>query len=175
LVSSYKCFDGWALGSDKFGESSGEREGKFGKVPVPPQSTPKDKFASKPNQPREKLSEEKSSEKPSEEKPVGKPSGEKPSEQPQPKPKSKLVRFHCGYCGEMAIRMSFAIREGERREWLRSGQTMIGTTLLVVCLSLVCLCPRERVLCIRFQHGEMVEPQVEVSLLAEDHRPYRSE
>jgi hypothetical protein len=47
----------------------------------------------------EKANEEKSGEKPSEEKPVGKPSGEKPSEQPQPKPKPKLVRFHCGYCG----------------------------------------------------------------------------
>jgi hypothetical protein len=29
LIASYKHFDGWALGSDKFGESSGEREGKF--------------------------------------------------------------------------------------------------------------------------------------------------
>jgi hypothetical protein len=44
----------------------------------------------------EKASEEKSGEKSSEEKPVGKPSGEKPSEQSQPKPKPKLVRFHCG-------------------------------------------------------------------------------
>jgi hypothetical protein len=65
LIASYKCFDGWALGSDEFGESGGEREGKFGNVPVPPQPTPKDKFTSKPNQPREKLSE-KASEKPSE-------------------------------------------------------------------------------------------------------------
>jgi hypothetical protein len=60
LISSYKCFDGWALGYDKFGESSGEREENFGNIPVPPQTTPKDKFASKPNQllkPREKPSE----------------------------------------------------------------------------------------------------------------------
>jgi hypothetical protein len=74
----------------------------------------------------------------------------------------------------MVTRESFAIREGERREWLRSGQTRTRTTLLMVCLSLVCLCPRERVLGIRFQHGEIGEPQVEARLLAEDHRPDRS-
>jgi hypothetical protein len=49
MIASCKCFDGWALRSNKFGESSGEREGKFGNVRVPPQPTPKDKFASKPN------------------------------------------------------------------------------------------------------------------------------
>jgi hypothetical protein len=75
----------------------------------------------------------------------------------------------------MVTRKSFAIREGERREWLRSGKTRTGTTLIMVCLSLVCLCPRERVLCIPFQHGEIGEPQVEASLLAEDHWPDRSE
>jgi hypothetical protein len=41
MIASCKCFDGWALGFDKVGESSGEREGKFGNVSVPPQSTPK--------------------------------------------------------------------------------------------------------------------------------------
>jgi hypothetical protein len=50
LIASYKRFDGWALGSDKFGESGGEREGNSRNIPVPPQTTPKDKFASKPNQ-----------------------------------------------------------------------------------------------------------------------------
>jgi hypothetical protein len=77
MIASCKRFDGWALGSDKFGECSGEREGKFGNVSVPPQSTPKDKFTSKPNQPKEKPSEkesEKHSEKPS----------EKPCEEPHP-------------------------------------------------------------------------------------------
>jgi hypothetical protein len=44
----------------------------------------------------------------------------------------------------MVTRKCFAIREGERREWLRSGQTMIGTTLLMMCLSLVCSCPGPR-------------------------------
>jgi hypothetical protein len=38
----------------------------------------------------------KESEMASEEKLVEKPSGEKPSEHPQPKPKPKLVMFHCG-------------------------------------------------------------------------------
>jgi hypothetical protein len=32
----------------------------------------------------------------------------------------------------MVTRESFATRKGERREWLRSGQTRIGTTLLMV-------------------------------------------
>jgi hypothetical protein len=57
VITSCKCVDGWALRFDKVGESSGERQGKFGNVPVPPQPTPKEKFASKPNQllkPREK-------------------------------------------------------------------------------------------------------------------------
>jgi hypothetical protein len=38
----------------------------------------------------------------------------------------------------MVTRESFAIRHGERREWLRSGQTRTDITLLMVCLSLVC-------------------------------------
>jgi hypothetical protein len=70
----------------------------------------------------------------------------------------------------MVTRGIFSIREEERREWLRSGQTRTGTTLLMVCLSLY---PRERVLW--FQHGEIGELQVEASLLAEDHRLDRSE
>jgi hypothetical protein len=54
----------------------------------------------------------------------------------------------------MVTRESFAIRERERQEWLRSGRKRTGTTLLMVCLSLVCHCLRERVLCIRFRLGE---------------------
>jgi hypothetical protein len=54
MIASCKRFDGWTLGLDKVGEGSGEREGKFGNVSVPPQPTPKDKFVSKPNQPSEK-------------------------------------------------------------------------------------------------------------------------
>jgi hypothetical protein len=86
----------------------------------------------------------KESEKASEEKPMENLSGEKPSEQPQPKPKPKLVRFHCGIVGEMAIRMSFASRGSERREWQRSGLTRTSTTLPMVYLSLVFRCPWTR-------------------------------
>jgi hypothetical protein len=80
MIASCKRFDGWALGLDKVGEGSAKRERKFGNVSVLPQPTPKDKFASKPNQPREKTSE-KASETPSE-----KPS-EKPCEESHPMPK----------------------------------------------------------------------------------------
>jgi hypothetical protein len=110
MIASYKCFDGWALGSDKFGK----REGKFGNVSVPPQPTPKDKFASKPNQllkPREKPSE-KASEKPCE-KPSGKPS-EKPCEEPNPKPEPRPICFHCEYCGKDCHKREFCYKR--RRE-----------------------------------------------------------
>jgi hypothetical protein len=81
MIASCKHFDGWGLGFDKSGESSGEREWKFGDVSVPPQSTHKDKFAPKTNQllkPREKPSEKVS---------------EKPCEEPHPKPKARPIRF----------------------------------------------------------------------------------
>jgi hypothetical protein len=132
MIASCKHFDGWALGFDKSGECSGEREGKFGDVSVPPQSTPRDKFAPKPNKflkPREKPNE-KISEKPS----------EKPCEEPHPKPKPDQSISIVSFVERMVTRKSFAIREGERREWLRSGQTRTGTTLLMMCLSLVCSC-----------------------------------
>jgi hypothetical protein len=60
MIVGFKHFDGSSLGSDKFDESSGEREEKFRNILVPPQPTPKDKFAPKSNQllkPREKTSE----------------------------------------------------------------------------------------------------------------------
>jgi hypothetical protein len=118
LIASYKHFDGWALGYDKFGESGGEREGKFGNVPVPPQPTPKDKFASKPNQPREKPSE-KASENLSE-KPSGKPS-EKPCEESHPKPKPRPIHFHSEFCGKDGHKIEFCYkRKREARmakEW----------------------------------------------------------
>jgi hypothetical protein len=63
----------------------------------------------------------KGSEKASEEKPVEKSSGEKPSEQPQSKPKPKLMRFHCGYCGRDGHKDEFCFkRKREERmgkEW----------------------------------------------------------
>jgi hypothetical protein len=110
MIASCKHFDGWALGLDKVGEGSGERERKFGNVSVPPQPTPKDKFASKPNQPREKPSE-KASEKPS----------EKPNEEPHPKPKHKPILFHCEFCGKDGHKREFCYkRKREARmakEW----------------------------------------------------------
>jgi hypothetical protein len=46
MIAVFKHFDGQALGSDKAGECSGEREGKFGKTPVRPHTTPKNYFPS---------------------------------------------------------------------------------------------------------------------------------
>jgi hypothetical protein len=61
----------------------------------------------------------KESEKASEEKLVEKPSGEKPNEQPKPKP--KLVRFHCGYCGKEGHKDEFCFKrkreERMAKEW----------------------------------------------------------
>jgi hypothetical protein len=50
MIVAFKRFDGQALGSNKFGECSGEREGKIGKTLVPPHTTPKKQFAPNPNQ-----------------------------------------------------------------------------------------------------------------------------
>jgi hypothetical protein len=48
-------------------------------------------------------------------------SGEKPSEQPHPKPKPKLVRFHCGYCGRDGHKEEFCFKrkreERMAKEW----------------------------------------------------------
>jgi hypothetical protein len=93
---------------------------------------------------REKPSDEKTIERPSEEKSVEKPSGEKPSEQHQPKPKLKLMQFHCNIVGEMVTRVSFASRESVRREWRRSRITRTSTTLPMVYLSLMCKCPKAK-------------------------------
>jgi hypothetical protein len=114
VIASCKRFDGWDLGLDMVGEGSGEREGKFGNVSIPPQPTPKNKFASKPNQPREK-SIEKESEKPSE-----KPS-EQPCEEPHPKPKPRSIRFHCEFCGKDDHKRAFCFKrkheQGMAKEW----------------------------------------------------------
>jgi hypothetical protein len=95
-------------------------EGKFGNVPVPPQPTPKDKFASKPIQllkPREKPSE-KASEKPSE-KPSWNPS-EKPCEEPHPRPKPRSIHFHCEFCGKDGHKKEFCYKR--RREARKSKE-----------------------------------------------------
>jgi hypothetical protein len=106
MIVSCKCFDGWALGFDKVGEGSGEREGKFGNVSAPPRPTPKDKFAPKPNQslkPREKPSEK-----------VSEKSSEKPCEEPHPKPKPRPIHFHCEFCGNDGHKKEFCYKR--RRE-----------------------------------------------------------
>jgi hypothetical protein len=41
MIAVFNHFDGQALGSNKVGVCSGEREDKFGKTPVPPQTTHK--------------------------------------------------------------------------------------------------------------------------------------
>jgi hypothetical protein len=99
---------------DKVGEGSGEREGKFGNVSIPPQPTHKDKFASKPNQPREKPSE-KASEKPSEKR------SEKPCEEPHPKRNPRSIHFHCEFCGKDGHKRAFCFKrkreERMAKEW----------------------------------------------------------
>jgi hypothetical protein len=107
MIASCKRFDGWALGFDKSGESSGEREGKFGNVLVPPQSTPKDKFAPKPNQSLK--TRKKPGEKPSEK------TSEKPCEEPHPKSKPRPIRFHCDFCGKDSHKRVL-LQEEARRE-----------------------------------------------------------
>jgi hypothetical protein len=63
----------------------------------------------------------KESEKASEEKSVEELSGQKPSEQPESKPKPKLVRFHCVYCGKEGHKDEFCFKrireERMAKEW----------------------------------------------------------
>jgi hypothetical protein len=150
MIDTYKCQDGCGFGSEKIGESSGEGEEKIGDMRAPPKTHHKNAYVPKPNpllnkldtnpdppifphstndfkkpikfiSSSEKVFFEKESKKPSEEKPAGKPSGEKPSEQPQLKPKPKLVKFHCDYCGRDGNKGEFCFkrRREERmaKEW----------------------------------------------------------
>jgi hypothetical protein len=144
MIETFKRHDGEGLGANKVGEASGEN------IPEPPKTHHKNDFPPKPNHLMNRLDTtpappvfppetndfqklikfvstsgkvpfEKDSEKASEEKPVEKSSGEKPSEQPQSKPKPKLVRFHCGYCGRDGHKDEFCFkRKREKRmakEW----------------------------------------------------------
>jgi hypothetical protein len=117
MIEAFKRQDGEGLGANKVGEGSGEN------IPEPPKNHHKNDFPPIPNHLRNRLDTipappvfpipsndlqkpikfvstswkvffGKESEKAS----VEKLSEEKPSEEPQPKPKPKLVRFHCGYC-----------------------------------------------------------------------------
>jgi hypothetical protein len=140
----FKRKDDKGFGANKVGEGSGEN------IPEPPKTHHKNDFPPKPNHLRNRLDTTtsppvfppqtndfqkpmkfvstsgkvfsgKESEKASEEKPVEMSSGEKPSEQSQPKPKPKLVRFHCGYCGRDGHKDEFCFkrkREGRMaKEW----------------------------------------------------------
>jgi hypothetical protein len=133
MIETYKRQDGEGLGTNKVGEGSGEN------IPEPPKTHHKNDFPPKPNHLRNRLDTtpaplvfppqtndfqnpiefvstsgkvffEKESEKASEEKPVEKPNGEKPSEQPHPKPKPKLVMFHCGYFGRDCHKDEFCFK-----------------------------------------------------------------
>jgi hypothetical protein len=170
LIASYKRFDGWALGSDKFSESSGEREMKFGNVPVPPQPTPKDKFASKPHPPRDNPSEN-AREKPSE-KPSGKPS-EKTCEEPHPKPKPRSIHFHCEFCGKDGQKKEFCYkrRREERmaKEWANKDRYHPSHGVPEPRMPL----PKGKGFVYTVTAWKDRRPQVEASLLVEDHRPDR--
>jgi hypothetical protein len=144
MIETFKRQDGEGLGVNKVGERSGEN------IPEPPKTHQKNDFPANPNRLRNRLDTTpappvfppqkndfqkpikfvstsgkvlfgKESEKASEEKPVKKSSGEKPSEQPPPKPKSKLARFHCGYCGKEGHKDEFCFKrkheERMAKEW----------------------------------------------------------
>jgi hypothetical protein len=163
MIVAFKHNDGRALGGDKIGESSGERDEKLGEIPIPPPTKHKNKFEHMPNHLRNKLDTtpdppifshptnnfQKSvrfvnpkggviGEKLSEKKPK-----EKRSEQPNPSLKQNPYGFIVTIVGEMVTRVSFASRGSVRREWLRSGLTRTGTTILMVFLSLVYHYPGE--------------------------------
>jgi hypothetical protein len=133
MIASCKLFDGWALGLDKVGEGSGDREGKFGNVSVPPQPPPKDKFASKPNQPRENR--------------VRRQVKSLVRNQVSSLVKSLIPSLSpdqsvsiVSFVERMVRKERFASRGNVRREWRRSGLTRTSTTLPMVYLSLVCSC-----------------------------------
>jgi hypothetical protein len=150
MIEAYKCYDGQVSGSEKVGESSGEGGEKIGDIQAPPKTYHKNAYVRKPNPLRNKLDTTpdspifshstndfqkpikfksnlenvffgKESDKSSEEKPIEQPSGEKPIEQPQPKPKPKLVRFHCDYCGRDGHKGEFCFKrkreERMAKEW----------------------------------------------------------
>jgi hypothetical protein len=144
MIEAFKRQDGEGFGEKKVGEGSGEN------IPEPPKTHHKNDFPPKPNHLRNRLDTTpappvfpsptndlqksikfvsnsgkvffgKESEKAGEEKPVEKSSGEQPSEQPQSKPKPKLVRFHCGYCGRDGHKDEFCFKrkreERMAKEW----------------------------------------------------------
>jgi hypothetical protein len=150
MMETNKRQDGRGFGSDKIEDSSGEGEEKIDDILALPKTHHKNAYVPKPNPLLSKLDTNqdppifphstndfqkpikfistsgkvfflKESEKPSVEKPVEKPSGDKPSEQPQPKPKLKLVKFHCDYCGRDGHKGEFCFKrkreERMAKEW----------------------------------------------------------
>jgi hypothetical protein len=144
MIKTYKRRDGEGLRTNKVGEGSGEN------IPEPPKTHHTNDFPPKPNHLRNRLDTTlappvfplqtndfqkpikfmstsgkvffgKDYEKESEEKSGEKPSGEKPSDLPQPKPKPKLVRFHCAYCGRDDHKDEFCFKrkreERMAKEW----------------------------------------------------------
>jgi hypothetical protein len=140
MIETFKRQNVEGFGANKVGEGSEEN------IPKPPKTHHKNDFPPKPNHLRNRLDTTpappmfppqtndfqkpikfvstsgkvffgKESEKSSEEKPVEKRSGEKSNEQPKPKP--KLVRFHCGYCGKEGHKdeFSFKTKHEERMCW----------------------------------------------------------
>jgi hypothetical protein len=143
MIASCKRFDGWALGLHKVGEGSGERERKFGNVSVHHNPHPKTSLhPSQTNLEKNRVRWQVKS--------LVRNQMKSLTPSLSPNQSFSIVSF----VERMVTIESFAIRERERREWLRSGRTRTGTTLLMVCLSLVCHCLRERALCVRFQLGE---------------------
>jgi hypothetical protein len=74
------------------------------------------------------------SEKASEEKPVEKQNREKPSDKLQPKPKPKLVRFNCGYCGRDGHKDEFCLKRKRQKrmakEWANKDKYHPSTGVL---------------------------------------------
>jgi hypothetical protein len=135
-IATFKCYDRQALGADNIGESSGERVEKIEEIPIPPHTTPKNKFEPKPNNLVNKLDttpdppvfppQTNNFQKPErfvspKGDVVGENKGEKPSEQPHPKPKPKSIRFHCEYCGRDGHKDEFFFKrkheERMAKEW----------------------------------------------------------
>jgi hypothetical protein len=149
MIETFKRQNGEGLGPNKVGERSGEN------ILDPPKTHHKNDFPPKPNHLRNRLDTTpappvfppqtndfqkpiklvstsgkvffgKESEKASEEKPAEKPSGEKPCDQPQPKPKPKLVRFHCRYCGRDGHKDEFCFKRKREdrmaKEWVNKDR-----------------------------------------------------
>jgi hypothetical protein len=150
MIEAYKCYDGQALGLKKIGECNGVGGEKICDIQAPPKTYQKNAYVPKPNPLRNKLDTTpdplifpqstddfqkpikfksnmgnvffgKESEKSSEEKPVEKSNGEKASEHPQPKPKHKLMLFHCDYCERDGHKDEFCFKkkreERMSKEW----------------------------------------------------------